>query len=347
METNMDKYTVIDGSQGEGGGQVLRTALSLAVLNGKNIEIINIRAARKKPGLLRQHLTCVLAAQQVCDAELEGAELGSSRIRFTPGKIKAGKYHFKIGTAGSTVLVCQTLLPILVMAKQRSEIILEGGTHNGMSPSLSFFEHSFLSVLKNMGIECDISVSSLGFYPAGGGKWQITIEPIQHLSAICLHESGYHWLNKFENCSITVLLSKLSKKVAQREVATVKKELNWSGVSEIQHVNTLSAGNSLQLSIHAPTHSSQFEVLGEPGLSAERVAQTAVESVKEFAQSQSAVEEYLADQLLLWLAICGSGSFTTMQPSLHTITNIAVIKQLLAVEIKVEQQSEKRWLISL
>ena len=171
-------YLVIDGAQGEGGGQVLRTALTLSILTKQPIELINIRAKRNKPGLLRQHLTSVLAAKKICGAKTEGVELGASRIRFSPGEVQPGAYHFSISTAGSTVLVCQTILPVLMLADASSEVIFEGGTHNGMSPSLCFLEHSYLPVLKMMGVECKIDVSKLGFYPAGGGRWKLTIKPV-------------------------------------------------------------------------------------------------------------------------------------------------------------------------
>lgn len=177
-------YLVIDGAQGEGGGQVLRTALTLSILTQRPIEIVNIRAKRKKPGLLRQHLTSVLAAQAICEASTEGVELGSSRIRFSPGEVLPGDYRFAIGTAGSTVLVCQTILPVLALAKAGSKVEFEGGTHNGMSPSLCFLEQSYLPLLKLMGIDCKIVKSSLGFYPVGGGKWQIEIKPAKVLSQL-------------------------------------------------------------------------------------------------------------------------------------------------------------------
>ena len=339
---------IIDGSQGEGGGQVLRTALTLSILTQQNIELINIRAGRKKTGLLRQHLTCVLAAQEICGATTEGVELGSTRLRFSPGKVKAGNFHYAIGTAGSTVLVCQTILPVLALAKGSSTITFEGGTHNGMSPSLSFLEQSFLPVLKSMGVNCEVQTSALGFYPAGGGKWQIRIEPAKIFKPIHLTEAGSNFAQSSENCSLNALVSLIPTSIGQREVATAKKILDWQDASShVQDVVTPGPGNSFQLRIDSKTHSSVFEVVGEVGVSAERVAKRAAGRVKKYIYAHAAVEEHLADQLLLLIALSGSGSFTTTKPSLHTKTNVDVIKQLLGKEILLKQLTDTLWSVSL
>jgi len=341
-------FIIIDGSQGEGGGQVLRTALTLSIITQQNIEIINIRAGRKKTGLLRQHLTSVLAAQEICGAMVEGVELGSTHIRFSPGKVKPGNFHFAIGTAGSTVLVCQTILPVLALAKEPSTITFEGGTHNGMSPSLSFLEHSFLPVLKTMGVNCTIQTASLGFYPAGGGKWQLHVEPTKALKPIHLNDAGCNFAQNNENCSLTALVSLLPEHIGQREIKTAKKILNWQeAASQVKKVTTSGPGNSFQLSIKCKTHNSVFEVVGESGISAEKVAKKAADRVRQFIHAQAAVEEYLVDQLLLLIALAGKGSFTTTTPSLHTTTNINVIKQVLDVEIKIEQINNVLWKVHL
>ena len=337
-------YMRIDGSQGEGGGQVLRTALTLSILTQQNIELINIRAGRKKTGLLRQHLTSVLAAQEVCGATTENVGLGATSIRFSPGNVKPGDYHFAIGTAGSTVLVCQTILPVLALAKEGSTVIFEGGTHNGMSPSLSFLEQSFLPILKNMGVNCDVQTTSLGFYPAGGGKWKISIEPTKMLAPIHLTEAGSHFAQFIENCRLNVFVSSLPRSIGEREIGLASKILNWQDASSgVLEVITPGPGNSFQLSINSKTHSNIFEVVGELGVSAERVAKRAAGRVKKFIQAQAAVEEFLADQLLVLIALAGDGSYTTTKPSLHTVTNIDVIKQMLDVEIKIEPINDVLW----
>lgn len=342
------KYMIIDGSQGEGGGQVLRTALTLSILTQQKIELINIRAGRKKTGLLRQHLTSVLAAQEICGAITEGVELGSTRIRFSPGKVKSGNFHFAIGTAGSTVLVCQTILPVLALARESSTVTFEGGTHNGMSPSLSFLEQSFLPVVKSMGVACEVHTTSLGFYPAGGGKWQIAIEPTQALKSVHLTEAGSHFEKDSGNCSLNALVSLLPESIGQREITKAQEILDWQdALSQVQEVTTPGPGNSFQLSIDSKTHCNVFEVVGELGVSAERVAKRAAGRVNKFIHAQAAVEEHLADQLLLLIALAGSGSFTTTKPSLHTTTNINVIKQILGKKVLVNQLTDTLWRVSL
>ena len=337
-------YLIIDGAQGEGGGQVLRTALTLSMLTKQAIEVVNIRAKRKKPGLLRQHLTCVLAAQQICDAETAGVELGSNHIRFAPKQIKAGDYHFAIGTAGSTTLVCQTVLLALATAKQPSTITFEGGTHNGMSPSLCFFEHCYLPALAKMGVYCELTVTKYGFYPAGGGKWQLTIYPCETLKPF----AHFAQPTKDAKKAIKVLVNKLPGHVAKREISTVKQYLDWTGAeTTITRVESIGAGNSLQLQITSDTHNSIFEVIGQHGIAAQKVALKAVEQVTQFTQSAAAVEEHLADQLLLPLALAGKGEFKTSEPSLHSLTNAEVIKALLYVEITFTQLDDNLWQVSL
>lgn len=182
----MKNKLIIDGSMGEGGGQVLRSSLTLAMLLQQPFEIQNIRAGREKPGLLRQHLTCVRAAATICNAKVTGDVLGSDRVSFEPGPVTPGDYHFVIGSAGSTTLVCQTLLLPLAMAGAQSRIRFEGGTHNGLSPSLDFLRTSFLPVLAQMGLRTEIQARSYGFYPAGGGDWSIQIEPVTTLQPLQL-----------------------------------------------------------------------------------------------------------------------------------------------------------------
>ncbi len=347
------KFKVIDGSQGEGGGQVLRSALSLAAITQQNIELINIRAGRKKPGLLRQHLTSLLAAQEICHAEVEGAELGSERIRFAPKTIKAGAYHFAISTAGSTALVCQTILPILLQAEGESKVIFEGGTHNGMSPSLCFLQQSYFPILEKMGAKLKVDIESLGFYPAGGGKWQLSIQANNKQSALRTFKLSNLDVNNQkiylqDHAKAQALCSQLPMSIAKRELKAIDKYLGFNlAQSNMVNADTIGPGNSLLINLDNKTHDSVFEVTGEVGLSAEKLAKKACLRVKQFINAKVAVEEHLADQLLIPMVLAKQGRFTTTKPSLHTLTNIDVIKQMTGIEIKCTQVNDKQWQIAL
>ncbi|RTL38988.1 MAG: RNA 3'-phosphate cyclase, partial [Rhodocyclaceae bacterium] len=167
----------IDGAAGEGGGQILRTALALSMCTGQPFTLTRIRAGRAKPGLMRQHLTCVNAAAEVCAAEVDGAELNAQSLRFTPGQVRAGDYHFNVGTAGSCTLVLQTVWPALLMADAPSRLKLGGGTHNPMAPPFHFLARSYAPLMRRLGANAELNLRRLGFYPAGGGEIEVTIWP--------------------------------------------------------------------------------------------------------------------------------------------------------------------------
>jgi len=199
-----------------------------------------------------------------------------------------------------------------------------------------------------MGASCKVTTHSHGFYPAGGGKWKIQVEPCKALLPFEMVKSGAQYANELDNCSLRVLVSQLPDSIAQRELSTAKDILNWQKAeSQVKHLNSLCPGNTLALNIKADGHTAMFEVVGEQGISSESVAKRAAGRVNKFLHSQAAVEEHLADQLLLLMAIAGSGSFTTTTPSLHTTTNIAVIKQLLGTQIKLEQLAKQLWKVEV
>ncbi len=329
------EFLTIDGAQGEGGGQVLRTSLTLAALYGIDIEIINIRAGRPKPGLLRQHLTAARAVQQITNAQMDGLELGSLRLRFNPGPIQAGDYHFAIGSAGSTTLVCQTVLPLLMGAQAPSRVTFEGGTHNGMSPSLTFLQSSFLPLLAAFGLEYKLETERLGFYPAGGGCWHLEIQP-----------AALHPLSVNKPASdighMQALVSRLDRSIAEREVAEARIRTGWNdALAEVRMVRTPGPGNAFMLLIPHGSHKSVFETTGKVGLSAEKVARRSVGCVKRFLNFGAQVEEHLADQLLIPLLLAGKGEFTTTTPTQHFETNRAVIEQITGVAICCERVGEK------
>lgn len=180
----------IDGSFGEGGGQILRTSLALSLVTGQAFRIQNIRAGRPKPGLLRQHLTAVEAATKVSDGAVDGAALGSKELVFKPGKVTPGDYRFAVGTAGSATLVLQTVLPALMLGKQTSRLTLEGGTHNSHAPPFDFLQRAFLPLLCRMGPEINVKLERHGFFPAGGGRFTVDLTPAEKLSPLNLQTRG-------------------------------------------------------------------------------------------------------------------------------------------------------------
>jgi RNA 3'-terminal phosphate cyclase (ATP) len=219
---NMPATIQIDGSQGEGGGQILRTALALSMITGQAFELINIRAGRKKPGLMRQHLVCVQASQHISQAYVEGAELHSQRLYFAPQHVQSGKYQFQIGSAGSTTLVLQTLLPALLLQNESSELTISGGTHNPLAPTADFIEHCFLPALEKLGIGVEFKLNKAGFFPIGAGEIQIKIQPWQHRNKLNLLDRGT--LQSTEAFAAVLNLSEEAQ-IAQRELATLNKRL--------------------------------------------------------------------------------------------------------------------------
>jgi RNA 3'-terminal phosphate cyclase (ATP) len=329
---------LIDGSKGEGGGQILRTSFSLAAITGQEIEIFNIRAKRAKPGLMRQHLTSISAVAEVCGGKLEGAELGADRVTFKPGAICGGPYHYSIGTAGSTTLVAQTLLPVLAAANESSVITLEGGTHNGMSPSLDYLEQAFLPVLASIGLQASIERDRYGFYPAGGGKWQLKVTGAACIKTLALLEPPQ------DIRSVHTLSCRLPKHVPKRQADYAKQSRDWENAEHNEKwVDALCPGNVFSAVIGQPPLVAQFDSIAKLGVPAERVASKALKKANRFLHSGAAVDEHLADQLLLYMAIAGKGVFTTTTPSEHTKTNIAVIRQLTDKAIQLEQLDKLRW----
>jgi RNA 3'-terminal phosphate cyclase (ATP) len=338
MKQNMkiidrSKMLIIDGSKGEGGGQIVRSSLSLSMCIGRPVRIENIRAGRKKPGLLRQHLTCLRASQAICEAQVIGDELGSMNVEFIPSAIKAGDYDFAIGSAGSTSLVFQTILPALLMADSESTVTLSGGTHNGMAPSFDFIKDCFLKTLADININVDTTLNAYGFYPNGGGQWQAKVHPLKDVKTLNLTERG-----KITQTQAIVTQSGISKKVAIRALNQVKKKLEWPESDLfINQVASVGAGNIISLQASHSQAIEIVEVVGERRLSAERVAGRAVAIMKEYLDSSAAVGEYLCDQLLLPLVLGKGGCFTTLKLSSHTLTNIDVIKQFIDCDIDVMQ----------
>jgi RNA 3'-terminal phosphate cyclase (ATP) len=326
----------IDGSEGEGGGQILRSSLSLAICTQQPFRITNIRANREKPGLMRQHLTAVNAAAEICDAQVEGAELGSRALTFRPGQLAAGDYSFSIGTAGSCTLVFQTVLPALLTAGGESRVRITGGTHNRGSPPFDFLARSFLPLLARMGAKVQLDLTRYGFYPRGGGEIRARIVPAPRLGALNLMERGATLRNYAE-----AYIAALPLHVGQRELAVIGRALTWP--QEQLHLrglpNDAGPGNAVTITLE---HEHVTEVLtgfGEKGVPAEEVAGQAVAEARAYLSASAPVGEHLADQLLLPMALGEGGCFVTAHATPHLRSNIAVIERFTQRKIRVEQAS--------
>ncbi len=320
----------IDGSIGEGGGQVLRSALTLSMITGQPFRIENIRANRSKPGLMRQHLTSVNAARDVCAGDVLGASVGSDVIEFLPGSVSGGEYHFSIGTAGSTTLVLQTVLPALITASEPSVITIEGGTHNIYAPSVHFLGRAFLPLIERMGPTVVLELKKHGFYPAGGGRISVDVNPVDQLEPIDLLERG----DVVEQYAVATVAG-LSGEIAKRELAVIGEKLGWSeGNLHIELLDDeVGPGNILTVEIVCKHAHEVFTGFGERGVSAERVASRTAGDVRRYLAAGVPVWRHLADQLILPLAIAGGGSFRTGPLSQHTETNAAVIERFLDVKV--------------
>jgi len=340
-----DVMLTIDGSQGEGGGQILRTSLALSLLTRQPITIINIRAGRKKPGLLRQHLTGAEAAAEIGHADVAGAALGSQKLIFVPDRPTPGEYHFSVGTAGSATLVLQTVLPALMTCDGPSTVTLEGGTHNPFAPPFEFLAKSFLPLIGRMGPKIEAQLQRPGFYPAGGGHMTVSVEPSKTLSGLELVERG-----EITHRSASVLISKLPRHIAERETQVIEKRLDWpADCLSIEEVRTSPGpGNVVMIELGSADLTEVFTSFGQRGVKAETVALRAVQEAKRYMDADVSVGEHLADQLLLPLALAGRGSFTTTKPSRHTETNIEVIRKFFDdLIVSTAQLDETAWKIEI
>jgi RNA 3'-terminal phosphate cyclase (ATP) len=314
----------IDGSQGEGGGQVLRTSLALSAITGTPFSIENIRAKRDKPGLLRQHLTGVRAVAALCGAQLEGDALGSKSLRFTPGPLRPGTYRFEIGSAGSGGLVLQALLPVLLSVPGPSTVEIVGGTHNDKSPPAPFLQHTLLPLLARMGPRATLTLDRYGFYPAGGGQYTVHIEPAP-LVPLHLPERGA--LQRIEPVAV---VANLPRRIGHRELDEIRAELGLeTRAGRVEEVESPGPGNVVWIEAHAEHLTEVFTGFGRKGVTAERVAQEAVREFVAWRDREVPVGEHLADQLLVPCALAGSGSFLTPTPTLHTETNAQIIRKFL------------------
>ena len=313
---------------------MLRTALSLAMITGHPFRMTNIRGQRRKPGLMRQHLTCVKAAQKISNGVVDGAEIGSTELVFRADKVHSGDYDFAIGTAGSTTLLLQTLLPALWMAEGASSLRLSGGTHNPLAPCFDFIERSFLPQMRELRAIASLNLLETGFAPSGGGVLECQIQPLSDGFGIIEDtERG-----SLENQSLKVISRKLTPSIAERLFAAVQKE--WPCEQTIIEERNEGPGQGLICLAEAEFTNGRHITSGcaERGISAEKLGQRLGRSMKTFLGTKALMGHHLADQLLLPMALAGKGSFITSAPGNHVPTNISIIEQFLAVKFSIEDQ---------
>lgn len=334
----------IDGSLGEGGGQVLRSSLSLSMITGKPFRIEKIRAKRAKSGLMRQHLTCVRAATEICGARVEGAEMKSQNLSFVPDKVKAGEYSFAVGTAGSTSLVFQTVFLPLLLAQGESILQFEGGTHNSKAPSFDYLSKVFLPVVRRMGAEVEVDLVRAGFYPAGQGQFVAEIGSAESLEPIELLQRG-----ALKSRRAVAGLCNLDERIGKRELSELSKVLDLS-LKEMevhQYEGSAGVGNVLSMAYEFDELTEIVTGFGEKGVAAEFVAKQVAKEAVRYAKEEAPVGDYLADQLLLPFALAGGGSFRTLALSQHFLTNKDIIEKFLDIEIQTTRESRLSWLVEI
>ncbi len=333
----------IDGSSGEGGGQVVRTSLTLAMATASPIKIRNVRARRSKPGLRAQHLAAVHAAAAICGARIEGAAIASTALTFVPGVLRPGHYEIDVGTAGSTMLVLQTILPALSLCSAPSQILLRGGTHNPRAPTFEFIQQAYLPLLARLGYKAAVSLERHGFYPRGGGVVRASIEPLRRRNPLDLLARG-----PVESRTARVLISRLPSHIAQREIEVLRSRLGLrEDACGVDTVTAPSAGNALHVCVDSVNVSTVFCGFGIRGVPAETVAGRVADEVERYVAAEVALDSHLADQILVPLALAAGGRFSTPTPSGHTETNAAVIKHFLPVDYGALELSAKRWEVTL
>ncbi|QWT19550.1 RNA 3'-terminal phosphate cyclase [Bacillus sp. NP157] len=332
----------IDGQAG--GGQLLRTALALSLCTGEPFAMERIRGKRERPGLLRQHLTAVEAAAQVGDASVDGATPGSTSLSFTPRGVRGGAHRWTIGTAGSTTLVLQTVLPALWMHGVEASLSIVGGTHNPQAPSADFIAHAFLPAMQRMGLDASFVLDSHGFYPAGGGEIRMALR-----ASGKPRETHFGARGAVLERHAQAIVSAIPAKIGERELAVVRARLDLADDEASLHDvrRAMGPGNALSIRFRTEHASAVFTGFGMKRVTAESVAERACAEARAWLAADVVADTYLADQLLLPMALAGAGSFTTLSPSEHTRSNAALIEKFLPVEFAFNDEGRGRWSVSV
>jgi RNA 3'-terminal phosphate cyclase (ATP) len=332
------KRVTIDGRYGEGGGQILRSALTLSALSGLPVYIDHIRSNRKRPGLRPQHLIAVNALAEITGAAVSGAGIDSTELLFEPKGVRGGHYRFHIGTAGSTGLVLQAMIPALLFGNAPSYIQITGGTHVPWSPSFHYLYNVFLPALQRMGGDVNLEILRWGWHPKGGGKVEASVQPAQGLRAITiLHRGnllGLHVLSAVSNLPLHIA-------ERQRDQALTRlRRFRPASQTSIEQAPSPGQGTILFVAAQFEGSTAGFSSLGKRGKRAEAVADDACRDFTAFLDSPGAIDLHLADQLVLYMALArGRSSFVTERITDHLLTNIWVIERFLPVSFDIERNT--------
>lgn len=343
----------IDGSYGEGGGQVVRTAVALSAVTGKEVKVTNIRKNRPNPGLKQQHLKALETAARICGARVSGLSPGSTELFFAPVEIKGGKYEIDIGTAGSITLLLQSLMPALPFAKEKVELMIKGGTDVAWSPTIDYLQHVTFRALEQLGYVGSVTLKKRGYYPRGGGEVSAVFEPCK-LRGFHFRKEGENKrggenpieeetrkggrdLNQGKEVMGVSHASNLPAHVPARQAEAAESILLEAGYGSrinVQSCELLSTGSGITLWSGYCGGSA----LGERGLPAEKVGRRAAEEIISELRTEASVDVHLADQLIPYMALAGNSSYMVREITLHAATNIWVTEQFLGVKFRIEEK---------
>jgi RNA 3'-phosphate cyclase len=338
----------IDGSFGEGGGQILRTALALSVIFKRPLALHHIRAKRKNPGLGHQHFMAVNALAQISRAKVEGNVIGSQKLTFIPGEVCPGDYHFPIGTAGSVTLLLQALLLPLCVSRKGFRLILEGGTHVPWSPPYHFLSEILFPILHFMGLSVEGSIDQWGWYPKGGGVIRVEVRGSPSLGPISLLERGS--LRKIRGFSAASLLPKhVAERQREEALRRIEKEMKMGAeIAILPDPPSRGPGSVLFLVTESEGALAGFSSLGRRGKRAEEVAGEAVNSLKDYLEAEGCIDPHLADQLIPFMAMTeGKSSFTTTRVTEHLLTNLWVVRHFRNVRISITGEKGREGKVEL
>jgi len=353
IHPNVGDYIKIDGSYGEGGGQILRTALALSMITGQPVEFYNLRVKRPNPGLQPQHLTAIHAAATISNARVEGAYIGSTELRFEPSEVVGGEFLFDVedisgqGSAGAVMLVAQTILLPLALKGQSAKITLLGGTHVGWSPGTDYIEFVYLPALRHFGVEARMETLEAGFYPRGGGRVVLHVQPAQlPLKPIEWRERG-----RIKRVRLVFTMSNLPENILRRGDQAAETLIGLVGLQpEFVHrvLPSRGFGLSATLAVEAEHGYAGFIRLGRRGVAIEQVVEEAWNEFTAWAKTRTAVDYFLADQLVLpALFADGSSAWSTHRATSHLRTLLWLVPQLVKTGVELTQSAEGGYLVRI